>query len=265
MEVSQTGLYSTKQPISRDVCSNPDSITQIDGAVVFVSDKGAMIVNAGEVNTFSAELDGPSFISASVVKFDTIAEKEGLTKELTSLVPTKDFFANCQIAYDYPNSRLLFINSSKSYAYAYSLESQSWATVTSSFTKVVSDYPHSYLQNSKQGVVNISTKANYDSSSRVKSVILSRPVKLGDDMLKTVNQIINRGNFEMDKINVVLFASTDGNTYFPIGSAKGPKLSGLCGSPYRYFRIALISNFSAQESLSETSVYFTPKWRNKPR
>lgn len=265
MEVSQTGLYSTKQPISRDVCSNPQSITQIDGAVVFISNKGAMMVNAGEVNTFSAELDGPSFIPASVVKFDTIAEKEGLTKELSALIPVKDFLAGCQIAYDYPNSRLFFINANKSYAYAYSLESRSWATVSSSFTRVVTDYPHSYLQSSNQGVVNISTKTNFDSSSRVKSIILSRPIKLGDDMLKTVNQIINRGGFQMDKINVVLFASTDGNTYFPIGSAKGPKLSGLCGSPYRYFRIAVISNFSAQESLSATSVFFTPKWRNKPR
>lgn len=46
MEVSPNGLYSVKQPISRDICSNPKSITQIDGAVIFISDKGAMIIDA---------------------------------------------------------------------------------------------------------------------------------------------------------------------------------------------------------------------------
>lgn len=265
MEVSPNGLYSVKQPISRDICSNPKSITQIDGAVIFISDKGAMIIDADQVNTFSAELDGPAFSPASVIQFDVIAEKEGLTKELSSLVPVKDFFMNCQIAYDYPNSRLLFINANKPYAYVYSLQSHSWATVTSSFTHVVTDYPHTYLQDNNRQIVNISSKIDYESDSRVKSVLLSRPIKLGDDMLKTINQVINRGNFEVDKINVVLFASTDGITYFPIGSAIGPRISGLCGSPYRYFRIAVISNFSAKESLSATSVYYTPKWRNKPR
>lgn len=265
MEVSGNGLYSVKQPISRDICSNPKSITQIDGAAVFISDKGAMIINASEVNTFSAELDGPAFLPESIIKFDTIAEKEDLTKEVTSFTPVKDFLTNCQIAYDYPNSRLLFINADKPYAYMYSLESHSWATVTSSFTHVVSDYPYTYLQNKTQGIVNISSKMDYESDKRAKSIMLSRPIKLGDDMLKTINQIINRGNFEKDKINVVLFASADGITYFPIGSAKGPQISGLCGSPYKYFRIAIISNFSMKESLSATSVYFTPKWRNKPR
>lgn len=265
MEVSPNGLYSVKQPISRDICSNPKSITQIDGAVIFISDKGAMIIDADQVNTFSAELDGPTFSPASVIQFDVIAEKEGLTKELNSQVSVKDFLMNCQIAYDYPNSRLLFINANKPYAYVYSLQSHSWATVTSSFTHVVTDYPHTYLQGNNRQIVNISSKIDYESASRIKSIMLSRPIKLGDDMLKTVNQVINRGNFEVDKINVALFASTDGITYFPIGSAIGPRISGLCGSPYRYFRIAVISNFSAKESLSTTSVYYTPKWRNKPR
>lgn len=265
MEVSSNGLYSVKQPISRDVCSNPASITQIDGAVIFISSKGAMMVNAGEVNTFSAELDGPSFIPSSIIKLDEIATKESLTTEISGIIPVKDFLSGCQIAYDYPNAQLLFINKDKPYAYVYSLESRSWATVTSSFIRVVSDYPHSYLQNSQEGVVNISSKMDYDDQSRVKSLILSRPIKFGDDIYKTVNQLINRGNFSADRINVVLFASTDGSTYFPIGSAIGPQLSRLQGSPYKYFRIAIIANFTAKESLSITSVAFTPKWRNKLR
>lgn len=265
MEVSSNGLYSVKQPISRDVCSNPASITQIDGAVIFISSKGAMMVNAGEVNTFSAELDGPSFIPSSIIKLDEIATKESLTAEISGIIPVKDFLSGCQIAYDYPNARLLFINKDKPYAYVYSLESRSWATVTSSFIRVVSDYPHSYLQNNQEGVVNISSKMDYDDQSRVKSLILSRPIKFGDDIYKTVNQLINRGNFSADRINVVLFASTDGSTYFPIGSAIGPQLSRLQGSPYKYFRIAIIANFTAKESLSITSVAFTPKWRNKLR
>lgn len=265
MEVSSNGLYSVKQPMSRDVCSNPASITQIDGAVIFISDKGVMMVNGAEVTTFSSELDGTSFYHSSVLRLDEIVNKEELKDELLDYVSLKEFFAGCEIAYDYPNSRLFLINKAKSYAYVYSLESRSWGTISSSFMNVVTDYPNSYVQKKDGEIINISSKENFDIDSRVKYAILSRPVKLDGDMYKTLNTVINRGMFIQKDMAIVVFASTDGIRYFPIGSAKGSRLSRLQGSAFRYFRVLTVGNMSSKESLSATSLYYTPKWRNKPR
>lgn len=265
MEVSNTGLYSVKQPISRDICSNPQSITQIDGAVIFVSDKGVMAIVGSDVESISAELDGPRFDLGSVVVLDEVLEKEGLTDAIGSMVAAKDFFAGCQIAYDYPNARLVLFRSDKSYAYVYSLNARTWATMSADFVLAVSDYPNAYMQRSDNGVVNISKKIDFDAKNKVKTFMLSRPMKFDDDAYKTVNMVINRGTMDRSIGAVVVFASSDGLTYFPIGSAIGNQVSGLQGTPYRYFRIATVGSMSIKEALSISSIYYTPKWRNRGR
>ncbi len=265
MEVSSTGLYSTKQPISRDVCSNPSSITQIDNAVVFVSDKGVMIVSGNEVSSISSELDGSSFDKNGIIMLDRLLEKEGLTNEVGDKTPVKQFFSGCKIAYDYPNSRLILFRDDKSYAFVYSLYSRSWATMSSDFKFAVSDYPNTYIQKGDNGVINISEKIDFDSQDEVTTLMLSRPMKMGDDVYKAVNTVINRGAMRRNKGALVVFASLDGLEYFPIGSATGNRVSRLQGSPYRYFRLAIIGKMTIRETLSMSSIYYTPKWRNKPR
>ena len=266
MEVSDTGLYSVKQPMSRDVCTNPKSITQTDGAVVFVSGKGLMVVDGSNVDLLSAELDGPSFDPLTVDRLGDVLAREGLREEVGSQVPVKDFLAGCRIAYDYPNARLVLFREGSPYAYVYSLNSRTWATMSADFVTEVTDYPNSYLQRETGEVVNISQKQDYDDTSKeVRTFLLSRPMKLGDDALKTVNMVINRGHLRRSGGAVVVFASHDGMKYVPIGSAVGYRVTRLQGSPYRYFRVAVVRDMHIGESLAQTSVYFTRKWRNKPR
>ena len=265
LEVSDTGLYLTKQPISRDVCINVDSITQTDGAVVFVSDKGVMIVEGSNVSLLSAELDGPSFDPSTVSRLDDLLEKEGFSEELGDIGPPKTFFADCLIAYDYPNARLLLFRPESRYAYLYSLLSRTWATVSSDFVTAVPDYPLCYLQRTGGEVLNLSQKEDYDSGKEVPTLLLSRPLKLGDDAFKTINTVLTRGHLRRGTGGTLVFASHDGHTYVPIGSAAGHRVSRLQGSPYRYFRLAIVRPMKSNESVSLTSVYYTRKWRNKPR
>jgi len=264
MEVSDTGLYSVKQPISRDVCSNPKSITQIDGAVVFVSKKGVMIIDGSNVDMLSAELNGPLFDWSTCNQLKTILTNEGFDEELESKLDANVFFQECNIAYDYANQRLFFFNPNKNYAYLLSVNAHSWSTLTSGSVNVVNDYPNCYIQKGTD-VLNISTPVNYSQNSEKKVVLLSRPIKLGDDGMKTVNVVINRGTMRKSGGGLILFASHDGLTYVPIGSAQGSRISRMQGSPYKYFRVLTVRNMKMNESLSFTSMYFTKKWRNKPR
>lgn len=147
----------------------------------------------------------------------------------------------------------------------YSLNARAWGTVSSTYKNVVVDYPNSYIQQTDNNVVNLSEKNDFDSDKETKVFMLSRPMKLGDDVYKTVNMVINRGYIRKNSGAIVVFASFDGLKYFPIGSVIGTRLSRLQGSPYRYFRILTIGYMTMKEAVSFTSVYYTLKWRNKPR
>lgn len=264
MEVSDTGTYSVKQPISRDVCTNAESITQLDGAVLFISDKGMMLVDGSDVSPISGELDGKNFDMSSVKQLQEVIDKEQLT-ELSGFIPVKDFFAQCKIAYDYPNARILVYMEGKEYMYIYSFTTQTWSTAKGNYIYSVNDYPNSYMQGSDNSITNISTKTDYDSNKNREVLMLTRPLKLGDDELKSVNMLIRRGNISRNNGAMVVFASHDGDTYIPIGSTTGGKLSRLQGSPYRYFRLMLVSDMTIKDSISFASLYYTTKWRNKPR
>ena len=147
----------------------------------------------------------------------------------------------------------------------YSLNSRTWATMTGGITQAVTDYPGCYVQMADGAVLDISAKQDFDDARQVKTLLLTRPLKLGDLGLKTVNTILLRGLLPAKEGAVIVFASHDGLRYVPIGSAVGIRLSRLQGSPYRYFRVAVVRDMHIGESLAQTSVYFTRKWRNKPR
>ena len=265
MEVSSDGTYSTKQPMSRDVCSNPGSITQLDGAVAFTSEKGIMIVSGGDTTLISSILDGPSLDIASIKSLSEIATKELLSGEINQMTPFKDYIKDAFMAYDYPNGRIMVINPDKVYAYVYSINQGTWGTISSAYKYAVPDYPSTFLQATNSKIIDLSSKVDNDSNDNKKGIILTRPIKLGDDMLKTVNNIVCRGVFNKTDISFVLYASTDGIFYFPVGSVIGPYLSRICGTPFKYFRILVTANLTRKKSISVISVYYTPKWRNKPR
>ncbi len=57
LEVSSTGVYSARQPITRDVCNNVDGITQIDSSVLFPSDRGIMLLSGSTAQCISDSID----------------------------------------------------------------------------------------------------------------------------------------------------------------------------------------------------------------
>lgn len=266
MEVNpNTGLFSSIHLISRDVCNNADSITQIDGAVLFTSERGVLLVDGSDVRPISAEMNGLNFNINNVVQLNTVLTKEGVLGELGGMIRFSDFIRHCQMAYDYPNSRIVLFRQDMSYAYVYSLNSRSWATISADYNHVVTDYPNVYMQGNKNQVYDLFDKIEYDSGKEAKTIIVTRPMKFGNAEYKSINTIINRGILKKGRGGIILFASLDGLTYYPIGSAVGQKLTRLQGTAHRYFRLAIVGNMSMNESLSMSSVFITPKWIKKPR
>lgn len=77
METAADGSFVTSKPMSRDVCTNPASITSIDNAVVFVTDKGVMLLQGSQVVNISSYMNGKHYTieeTAKVILEKTIEE-----------------------------------------------------------------------------------------------------------------------------------------------------------------------------------------------
>lgn len=85
LEVSTTtGAYSARQPITRDVCTNPRSITQLDDAVLFVTDRGIMIISGSQTKCISEAIDD---LNKGTFRIDSLPKAKSLLGELPKATP----------------------------------------------------------------------------------------------------------------------------------------------------------------------------------
>lgn len=267
LEVNSTGGYSAKQPITRDVCLSSKSITQIDSAVLFTTDRGIMLLQGSQAMCISDVLNGENAVPITVLpKIDKILEHADLSKGTLRILPFMDFVRDCRMIYDYEHQRIIAYNTSKeyncNYAYIFSLKSKQWGMMQSNIADNVNSYPDALAVLNDGSLVNFS-----DETDEVyKSIVVSRPIKLDAyDIHKSVDTIIQRGVFKKGHVKSILYASNDLYNWVPVWSSIDHYLRGFRGTPYKYIRIVLLANLSNNEGITGCSVQFTPRLTNQPR
>ncbi len=270
MEVSETGTYSAKQPVSRDVCVNPESITQIDTSVLFATDRGIMQISGSNTACISDSLKSDDVFDASALpSFDKLVEifNQGLedgrqvSMEGIAMLPFVDFLKDCRMLYDYVNQRIFVYNSSVAYAYVFSMKEGKWGMARSRLTDNVNSYPEA-LAMQGNALVNLSESDEADN----RGLVVTRPFKLGaPDTFKTIETVIQRGFVARGHVRQVLYGSNDLFHWHVVWSGADIYLRGFSGSPYKYFRLALICDMGKAESLYGFTVQLTPRLTNRPR
>ena len=267
LEVSNTGTYKARQPITRDVCLSAMSLTQIDSAVLFATDRGIMLLQGSQATCISDILNGQNALPITMLpKIDKILEHADLSKESLNILPFMDFIRDCRMIYDYEHQRIIVYNNSKeyncNYAYIFSLKSKQWGMMQSNIADKVNSYPDALAVLNDGSLVNFS-----DETDEVyKSIVVSRPIKLDAyDIHKSVDTIIQRGVFKKGHVKSILYASNDLYNWVPVWSSTDHYLRGFRGTPYKYIRIVLLANLSNDEGITGCSVQFTPRFTNQPR
>lgn len=265
LEVSSTGVYSARQPITRDVCRNISGITQLDSSVLFPSDRGIMMIAGSDTQCISDVInsDHPFDIS-SLPAMNDLRRLIGHGNPDTCMptLPFLKFIDKCAMSYDYTNQRVFIFNPTVDYAYVLSLKSRQWAIVHSDFSYGLNSYPEAIVARRDSSLVNLSAKSDTFPSG----LLVTRPIKLdAPDILKTVDTVIQRGYFRRGHVRSVLYGSRDLYNWSLVWSSKDHYLRGFSGSPYKYFRIALLCDLSEGESLYGATVQFEPRKTNQPR
>ena len=272
--LGEEGTYIARQPANRDICSNPKGILQIDDAVLFPTERGIMMQRGRESECITDVLDGFPFDFTLIYSYSkknqyyplSILELLDFEDGEVAYVRFRKYLKNANMIYDYYDSRIIVFNPSYDYAYVYSLKSNLWGTMVNVFAKRVNSYPESYAINNAGKIVNVYVE---EPSDNIPFFFCTRPLTLGQgDSHKTMFTCLIRGYWtcEASESNgQILFGSNDMKHWFYIGSSIDNSLRNLVGSPYRYFRVAVIGKMNADESISRISTAFQPRWQNKLR
>ena len=271
LEVSNTGTYSAKQPITRDVVINPDSITQIDSAVLFATDRGIMHISGSTVQCISDSLNTADlFTIADLPRADKLVgifnskadESEQITLDNITLLPFNEFLRGCRMVYDYTNQRIIVYNASVRYAYVFSLKSKSWGMMRSDIVDNVNSYPEALAMADGAKLVDFSKPV----AENITALIITRPFKMDDpNSFKTINTIIQRGMFRSTHVQQVLYGSNDLIHWHIVWSSVDKIMRGFRGTPYKAYRLALVCRFDKAESLYGCTVVYEPRMTNQVR
>ena len=275
LEVSNTGTYSAKQPITRDVVINPDSITQIDSAVLFATDRGIMHISGSTVQCISDRLNTEELFSiADLPKAEALinifnskaAESEQISLADATLLPFSEFLAGCRMVYDYTNQHIIVYNPAVRYAYVYSLKSQTWGMMRSDIVSNVNSYPEALAMAEGAKLVDFSKTDAATDENGTTSLIITRPFKMDDpNSFKTINTIIQRGMFRSTHVQQVLYGSNDLFHWHTVWSSVDKMMRGFRGTPYKAYRLALVCKFDKGESIYGCTVVFEPRMTNQVR
>ena len=266
LEVSSTGTYSAKQPITRDVCINPDGITQLDSAVLFPTDRGIMLISGSQTQCISEAINSECpFDALRLPGFDKLHTMLGHEPATDKCLPTLSFtkfLKQCRMLYDYVHQRVIVYAPGITYAYVFSLKTNQWGMMFSNIASHLNSYPDALAMDTKNAVLNFSVPV----TDTVKCLYVTRPLKLeAANVLKTVASVIQRGLFRKGNVSTALYGSRDLQNWHLVWSSKDHYLQGFRGSPYKYFRIAGVATLSPDENIYGASVEFTPRQTNNPR
>lgn len=263
LSVSASGGFSSVQPVSRDVCNNPDSITQIDNAILFSSGRGLMMISGAETRCLTEALNGKPFLAQLQKGWKSIKPLVGIDD--TSLPDIKEFVAGAFVAFYYPQQRIMIFHPKEKLAMVYSITSNQWGQMErNGLVSVANSYPATIGQADMEGedmtcLINLSVP---DYGNPVKVMAATRPLSFSSpDILKTVTAAIVRG----DEASIVLYGSRNLKDWHLIGSSKNRFLRYLHGTPYKYFRVLVVGELSRYERLKGLSFDFTPKENNQLR
>lgn len=281
LETSSTGSYIARQPVTRDVCTNANSITQLDDAVIFATDRGIMMLSGATCQCISdiVSSEFPFDISALPSSLLDFLDDEDYDTTSLQLLPFSTFLSGCRMIYDYTHQRIIVYNTAHNYAYVYSLKDHKWGLMTTNIDYGINSYPDALAVTDDNHLVNLSDEVAYETVDNeqvpihVKGLIITRPLKLdAPDALKTIDTIIQRGKFNfldtsrsVKPVRSILFGSRDLYNWMLVRSSTDHNLRGFSGTPYKYFRIILLVDFLPDESIYGCTLQYTPRYLNRPR
>jgi hypothetical protein len=268
LSVGSEGYYTAIHPMSRDVCINPGSILQTDGAVFFVSKKGLMVVAGKEVVCVSERMNGATFNTAQLSPLAADTDWEDIVEACQDSNSFLDYIRDegMFMAYDYIDSRIVMVNPRFGYSFIYNIADATISKVIlpAAMTNAVNNYPDYLIQgltdDSHQRVYSFYGKKREDEvTGRQLGFLLTRPMKLSGPIAKaSLRQLMHVGIWNkgtasnpLSCVKTEIWLSDDLQKWYSDISR--------FGTAAKYYRLALYIKMLPTERLSGTILTEQPR------
>ncbi|MBR3884261.1 MAG: hypothetical protein IKJ31_05825 [Bacteroidaceae bacterium] len=279
VDASGTFAYTGSYPMSREVCTNANSIRGIDAGVVFITAKGVMLLYGGNIKHLSSSMDADTH-PLKVVSTTNIFSRIAAIVSLNNIFQNEtfhDYLLYANIGFNYSKREIVVSNPAYPYSYLYSLENGEWSKISYSFNYVLNSYPQLLCVKSEYNKTILLTPNNYVVSEN-SVLLISRPLLWGGKLFKRVLQMLLHATVKpataenaFNGLACYLLCSNDGvNFKLVTGSERRVEffdmtLPYIPTQSYRYFAIALVGNISTNSKINAVEMYIDAAWNNRLR
>ena len=248
MPVRDDGTYGVPAFVTSDVPTDIDAISAVDDSVFYPTDHGVKALTGSQSIVVSEALNALGELDvANLPHFDTLLAN--VTSETyKGGVRYRTHLETCKSIFDSRNNRVIFFSENDwVFHLVYNLKSKRWGTCPRMLKRALNtEQPYGISLDEK--VIDISKIEDSPEAQR-NSFIVTRPMKIGIGDMKKMRQIIAVGDFKEGHVKLVLWGSRNLDDWFLIGSSTTHKLRNLCGTGYKYYRLGMLLNLSADETV----------------
>jgi len=270
MKVASTGLYSAIHNISREVCSNPKTICQLDQSVVFATERNLSRFVESDVLSISEVLDGPipnwsTLLPTLVAAFPsngTVAQQT-INKLLAQMPPAVQLFNQGSVFYDYASKRIVVLPAANAegtvdagVAMVFSIRDEAWSTMAIPNIKaVIPGYPSPFVQLGDGKVMILDKTYGYAGgvdTPTVPGLIITRTLTFSDtmDVIRGYTQYADSAVAP----TMYVFGSNDQRSWQSLGTSNRWFYNYMPGRPYRFFRIAVYMQMKPSEEYQQVEM-----------
>lgn len=276
-DTSGTIAYSASYPLSREVCINATSVKGIDSGVVFITRKGVMLLNGGNVTQLSAVIDEIVEKEYNINDNDIISRIASLVS-LQNVLSVDDFFnysEKASVGFFYDKRELIISNPAYTYSYVFSLDSGQWSKYTAVFGFVSNSYPNFmgiYSDGDRTNVYTMDCNRVDDNDV----MIITRPLLYGTKLHKRVMQLVLHASVripdsssEFKGLACYMLCSNDAENFKLISGSERRKdfkdmvFPYIPTQSYRYFAIAIVGRITTDSTIVAVEMAVDAAWNNR--
>lgn len=260
LKVSSTGTYMSSHNISREVCSNPRSICQLDQSIIFATQRSLSKFVESDVASISDVLDGPIPDLANMLPGLDVSGD--LATLLSFGTPAVELFNNGRVFYDYASSRIEVLQqdtSNPSVALVFSIRDMAWSSMmVPGILSVIPGYPSPYVQTTDGKVMVLNKQYGYSGGTRHDGLIITRTLTFSDtmDIIRGFRQLTDSAQMPV----LYFYGSNNQRDWRLIGKTGREFYEYMPGHPYRFFRVAIKMSLLPSEEYQQLELEIISKY-----
>ena len=291
MNTNGQGSYSSAEPLSREVCCNPNGILELDGAVLFTTEKGLMLLSGSEVVPFTPLLIGEvgltpqtsSTVGAGeAVYYNAINDTRLVTMQNSiSMSDFREYVSDIdtRLSYIYDKNKVLVYNKKHNYSYLIDITTRITTKIAESIQFDNGNYPEPEFGIIGNKTMQLKTMAyKLEPNKYTQTMFQTRPIKLGTYDLKSSFRVVLRGKFDVEKdkfdakndkkAGLYVLGSNDTERWMYLGGTeRGGSFYDLGTTIHRvsckYFMVIYVGSISGDSKINGIEISSNAKYNNK--